>query len=362
MTLRVGAKALEQGEHWRLLMCFNSIELPLTASVPHFCAGWCWLPEWCCCCAISGLLSLRLLHASLTRVHVHPAVLDAKTAIELPTAAMQHQQVVPDVTLRSELVMPDVARVVRDLERQGRGRKIIAMSLYGADPRYTVNAIYNAMVAQRDWPGWTLRIYYGESVPKPMLDLLVVFGAEIVSSSNFRSDASMFWRFFAFEDRTATRVIIRDADARLTQRDRLAVEDWMASDWPVHTLHDHQWHAVPILGGMWGAVAGFLHPKLFDAWRRQPATAAATGDTAVYDADQNWLATRVWPLVKNATLQHASWQCGKFGAAEWRPFPFPRNSSLDYVGQVYSIKSMYKGDFQTDVCPVQCRLPKMPDC
>jgi hypothetical protein len=37
-----------------------------------------------------------------------------------------------------------------------------------------------------------------------------------VSAKNFRPDVSMMWRFFAIEDRSATRVIIRDADARLT--------------------------------------------------------------------------------------------------------------------------------------------------
>jgi hypothetical protein len=269
--------------------------------------------------------------------------------------------VVPDVSSRTELVLPDVVRLVMDRERKGQGRKIIAMSLYGADPRYTINAVYNAMVAQRDWPGWTLRFYYGESVPKAILELLVAFGAETVSAKNFRPDVSMMWRFFAIEDRSATRVIIRDADARLTGRDHSAVQEWLSSGWPAHVMHDHQWHSPTILGGMWGIVPGLLNPRLLDPWRRQQAMSGAT-ETAVYNADQDWLKDTVWPLMRNATLHHAAWFCGKHGEAEWRPFPTQRNSSRDFVGQVYSIKSLYEGDLHAEVCPSACRHLHAPDC
>lgn len=55
---------------------------------------------------------------------------------------------------------------------------------------------------------------------------------------------------------------MRDADARLSQRDYAAVQEWMTSTRPFHSFKDHSLHKVPIMGGMWGAVGGLLHPRI----------------------------------------------------------------------------------------------------
>lgn len=46
------------------------------------------------------------------------------------------EEVVPDLTNRTEDVLPDVAAKVVELEKQGKGRKIIAFSLFGSTPKY----------------------------------------------------------------------------------------------------------------------------------------------------------------------------------------------------------------------------------
>jgi hypothetical protein len=279
-----------------------------------------------------------------------------------PAAGAEH--VVPDLSNRSEPVLPDVASTVLQLERQSKGRKLIAMSLYGADPRYTQNVVYNAMRARDEWPGWTLRVYYGHTVPQQILELVAAFGAETVPATRYRADASMFWRFFALEDRTATRVIFRDADALLSARDRAAVEEWIATGWPMHIMHDHPFHDIAILGGMWGAVSGYVNPKLLEQWRGahgQPVGSTAH-EASMCNMDQVWLQDVLWPVARNSTLSHASFHCQKYRAAEWRPFPTLRTDSRDFVGQVYSIKSRYVGDFEPEQCPEECRQPAAIEC
>jgi hypothetical protein len=46
------------------------------------------------------------------------------------------EEVVPDLSQRTEDVLPDVAAKVVELEKQGKGRKIIAFSLFGNTPKY----------------------------------------------------------------------------------------------------------------------------------------------------------------------------------------------------------------------------------
>ena len=94
-----------------------------------------------------------------------------------------------------------------------------------------------------------------------------------------------------------TRYLIRDPDSRLTKRDRLCVQEWLdasgsGTDVPfdgdtdtsnagtnsnneadmdksqldnggdaallVHSIRDHFYHTIPIMGAMWGAVGGVI--------------------------------------------------------------------------------------------------------
>jgi hypothetical protein len=82
--------------------------------------------------------------------------------------------VVPDLSDNTADVLPEVAQGVTQLEQQGLGKKIIAMSLYGADPRYTVGIVENAVLAERGWPGWTFRVYHGAGVPAEVLTAIKV--------------------------------------------------------------------------------------------------------------------------------------------------------------------------------------------
>lgn len=265
----------------------------------------------------------------------------------------RYEPVVPDVSGHVANVLPDVAQQVLALERQGLGRKIIAMSLFGNDPRYVQGALMNALLAQREWSGWTLRIYYGEGVPESVIAKLHAFDVELVRMHQLQSPRlCMYWRFYALEDRTATRIIVRDADAVLSSRDRAAVKEWEESQWPFHTMHDHLRHELPIMGGMWGAVNGLLHPRIIEEWRQ---SGDQSTHTQKWHNDQTWLEDVVWPLVKNYTLDHASYSCGKRQSAEWRGFPTQRLHKYDFVGNVYSPLNNFVGRAVKTECPAACR-------
>jgi hypothetical protein len=47
------------------------------------------------------------------------------------------EEVVPGLSQHTEDALPDVAAKVVELEKQGKGRKIIAYSLFGNNPKYT---------------------------------------------------------------------------------------------------------------------------------------------------------------------------------------------------------------------------------
>jgi hypothetical protein len=74
-----------------------------------------------------------------------------------PSPAPAARAVVPDLTPFSEPVLPGVAKQVLELDKQQAGRRVISVSLFGTSERYIQGSLENAMLARRDWPGWTYR-------------------------------------------------------------------------------------------------------------------------------------------------------------------------------------------------------------
>lgn len=294
-----------------------------------------------------------------------PAVAASRPKQAAPMEQQQQQQlkaVVPDMQALEGVVFPEVAQQVIQQELAGQGRKIIAVSLYGNSSKYTQGAIENAMLARRDWPGWVYQVYNGSGVPEDVLRIIEGLGGELVDMSGIGVSqgrvSSTMWRFWALLDRTATRTILRDADARITLRDKAAVEEWMQSKKPFHVMHDHPAHIWPVLAGMFGAVNGFLHPNMIRALIAPNQTAGELPKLK-WLADQQWLKYKVWPHVKQHTIAHASWHCRRYGAASVRGFPTKRLSVHDFVGNRFEQQNDWRGEAVTKsgnfTCPAECR-------
>ena len=130
---------------------------------------------------------------------------------------------------------------------------MISMGLYGTKEKYTHGAIRNAEMAKIYFPGWVCRYYVTSDVPHEVIAKLEALGAEIFKIPSGEGYISgMFWRFLVASDETVDRYIVRDVDSRPNSRDRLAVEEWIQSSYPVHIMRDHVNHCIPMNGGMWG--------------------------------------------------------------------------------------------------------------
>ena len=198
--------------------------------------------------------------------------------------------------------------------------KIIAFSLWGDNPKYTVGAIKNADIAEELFPDWTCRFYIGKSVPEDILNQLrEKNNTQIVQMDEDGDWSGMFWRFHPCSEDDVDVVLSRDTDSRLTQREKDAIDEWLESDKGFHIMRDHPWHAAPILGGMWGCKKGTLTEmsSLIDSIQK--------GD--FWQVDQIFLRDYIYPLVKDKAFVHDDF-------FEKKPFPTKRNN-LEFIGEVY---------------------------
>lgn len=201
--------------------------------------------------------------------------------------------------------------------------RVIAFSLWGTNPKYTIGAVRNAELAKEIYPGWTCRFYTGDDVPEDIENQLLDNGAEVCSMDG--SDWNgMFWRFFAADGNDI--MISRDTDSRLGLREKAAVDEWLISDKDFHIMRDHPYHKTEILGGMWGVRNGLLK-GIKDMIHNYDK---GSFDNK-YQVDQNFLRDIVYPLVSDNAMVHDEY----FLDPDRRPFPIKRMNPQDFVGQVY---------------------------
>lgn len=196
--------------------------------------------------------------------------------------------------------------------------KIISYSLWGNDTRYTLGAIRNAELAKEIYPDWDVHIYISDHVEEDIKSKLSDLQCTLIKFEEKGDWTGMFWRFFAADSQDI--MISRDADSRLSYREKAAVDEWLASDKDFHIMRDHPYHAIPILGGMWGARNGILKGI------KDVIHDYSKGNH--WQVDQEFLKDVIYPLIKDCSYVHDPFFEGK-------PFPFPRNEK-HFIGQAYA--------------------------
>lgn len=178
--------------------------------------------------------------------------------------------------------------------------KIISFSIWGDSPLYRDGALQNVIIAKTIYPDWVCRIYH-DGLPEDVKTAFIKEGAQLVSMAHSDNWSGLFWRFLPAAEKNVEAFIVRDADSRVNERERAAVDEWLASDKPFHCMRDHYEHNVPIMGGMWGCrgkIKSFIN--MLDTWKQN----SHKGD------DQTFLAANLWPIFREKALVHDCYHDG----------------------------------------------------
>ena len=174
-------------------------------------------------------------------------------------------------------------------------KKVISYSLYGSDDKYVLGLQHNINLLESTFPGWTIKVYYDDSVPEDrlMFDNPNVEYAKVVHDSNY-----MFWRFYTWNDTDVDVFISRDLDDRLNKPDFEMTQTWEESDCGFTVARCKHVHGIPIMGGLWGC-----KPKMYDVDIKLLIDQfKETHTTSNHNDDQIFLSQCVWPIVQNTTM------------------------------------------------------------
>jgi len=221
---------------------------------------------------------------------------------QLPDQAFEHARSVEGINFAKEF-----------------GTRLICYSLYGTSPLYSQGILQNIVLAESHYPGWKVVVFHDHTVPPEDLLKIRHAGGHLVHVRE--SYPMMTHRFLPAADPNVERILVRDADSRICEREAAAVQAWLDSDAPLHVMRDHPYHSKPVMGGMWGCKGGLL-PHL--------ATHLSTFPfKGCYGDDQRFLAKFVWEPFHDQALVHDSHGTGPGNSL---PFPLPRGNRR-FVGQ-----------------------------
>jgi protein O-GlcNAc transferase len=177
---------------------------------------------------------------------------------------------------------------------------LISFSLYGTDPLYLEGAVRNAEFIEREMKDWQAVYFLATGVSVELETSLKSHKALVFRQQKDWHANGMFWRFQAFTLPYAERVLIRDVDSRIGDRDCFVISEWCKSGKEGHIVRDHPLHTSQIMGGLWGAKRELLESSKI--WSETNKFGVEKGQ------DQEFLNLYVYPMIVDRCLIHDSFQ------------------------------------------------------
>ncbi|XP_046638270.1 uncharacterized protein LOC124316393 [Daphnia pulicaria] len=269
-----------------------------------------------------------------------------------------------------------------DSSVRGMHQKVITYTLYGNVQNASIADRYYSLLrnisltAERDYPGWVVRIYHNfrdQEGPghQQLCDIYCQFHhvdlcsvpllIERIGNSTTPIDPVLvaglnpkMFRYLVMLDPNVDVFISRDVDSIIWPREVDAVAEWLKSNYTFHVMRDHPFHGAIILAGMWGAKLD-QRRDLIEGLMRALVPA---GQNQIAWQYQVTLDTILWPTAKYDVMAHDSYQCQNEYVTRTAPlkvFPFPtQRAGKYYVGGA-------GGDLYPEKCPEACRPPDHKD-
>ena len=200
-------------------------------------------------------------------------------------------------------------------------KKIISFSLWGNNKNYLIGAIKNAQLSKKIYPDWICRFYIDEKLNSDIKDKLLSLGCEIIEKKITHPFEPYLWRFLSATDSDI--MISRDCDSRLTDREKIIVDEWLSSDKNFHIIRDHAHHNYLIMAGMWGVRGDMLNNMdvLIGEWKHRHEKLN----------DQIFLANIIYPKIKDTLFSHDDFN--RFGTNNHK---IKHNRvNYEYIGEYY---------------------------
>ena len=177
---------------------------------------------------------------------------------------------------------------------------VFSFCLYGQPCyKYYTGLLENLEIISKHYPEWVVFVYTGADVPETFIETLISKSAKVIRVPKV-GPILMMHRFLPIDEPGVDLMLVRDADSRIHMRDRWAIDEFVSSNFKAHSVRDHPYHGVPLLGGLWGVKSGAIPGGITQFVAKYINMPWAHGK------DQDFLQRDIFPLLKNSLLVHTS--------------------------------------------------------
>ena len=190
--------------------------------------------------------------------------------------------------------------------------KVFSFCLYGTEDNYYLGLRENIKIIREYFPEFEIYVYKGVCTPEWQFDSSIN-----VIETGLEGGSNMFLRYspISFSDVG----FVRDADSRITERDRWCINEFLSSDKEYHVIRDHYWHRSFISGGMFG-------------WKSSINVKIEPSLNFNYGDDEKYMNNLLYPLIKDKLLVHTN--IFAYKDEHFQPITIDRKDLTDFVGNV----------------------------
>ncbi len=208
-------------------------------------------------------------------------------------------------------------------------KKIISFTLYqgvNTPNVYFYGVMCNIELAKIIYPGWVCRIYHGESVPDDIIQKISEYdNVELYPMTQDEVYSYRMWRFLPIDDDDVEIMLCRDADSRLSYRERKLVDIFLESDYLMHSIQDNRNHP-DVMAGMWGLKKND-RINMSNLCKEFKKTIGPHTDYG-YNSDQDFLRNIIKPIYQDSILTHCSFNL--------KNMPIDPDVNGYFVGQTFT--------------------------
>jgi len=207
-------------------------------------------------------------------------------------------------------------------------KKIISFTLYKGvnNPNvYNYGILCNIELSKIIYPDWICRIYCGQSVPLEIIEKISSYdNVEIYKMNEDEEYSYRMWRFLPIDDDDVEVMLCRDADSRISYREKKLVDIFLSSDFLMHSIRDNLNHP-DIMAGMWGMKKNnrINMSQLCKEFKKNIGPHTDYG----YNSDQDFLRQIIKPIFKDSILTHCSYYL--------KNMPIEPDKNGYFVGQTF---------------------------
>lgn len=192
--------------------------------------------------------------------------------------------------------------------------KVFSFCIYGTERNYYDGLLENIKIIKQYFPDFEIYIYKG------VCDSTWTFDSDsnvTIIETGKEGGINTLLRFLPLSFSQIG--FIRDADSRITQRDRWCISEFLKSSKKYHIVRDHFWHKSKIMAGTFG-------------WKSPMNINIPDTINTSYGFEELYIGTHIYPFIKSESLVHTNNYA--FAGEYVELISIPHEDKYDFVGNV----------------------------